>query len=430
MKFKWKLKHIGDLCKVSSSKRVYLKDYVKSGVPFYRSREIIKLHNNEEILDTLYISNEKYNEIKEKSGVPVKGDILLTSVGTIGIPYLIQDNSPFYFKDGNLTWLHSFESEIDSRFIYYWINSSVGKHEIDKITIGSTQRALTMVSLRKLTIFLPPLSIQKKICDFLENLEQRILLNNQIISNLEELAQTLFKRWFVDFEFPNENGEPYKSSGGKMVESELGMIPEGWYAGYAKDIFEFAPRTSLKKGSVTKFVEMKNLVGSFAIPYWRYREFNGSGSKFIKGDTLLARITPCLENGKIGFVDFLKDSEVAWGSTEFITIRTKLNEFKHISFFFAKQEGFYNYAVKNMTGSSGRQRVSAKVLDNYLMPVPPTDMLIKYGEVTQSMANKINMLNKESYHLTELRDTLLPKLLSGEVEIPDDREVNNDVPVS
>ena len=108
---------LGKLCKIGSSKRIHLSDYVSEGVPFYRSKEVIELANKKNISETLFISQEKFNEIKQKFPVPCKNDILITSVGTIGIPYLVE-NENFYFKDGNLTWLRDFdENLVDINFI-------------------------------------------------------------------------------------------------------------------------------------------------------------------------------------------------------------------------------------------------------------------------------------------------------------------------
>jgi type I restriction enzyme, S subunit len=138
--------------------------------------------------------------------VPLVGDILLTSVGTLGVSYQVQESDYFYFKDGNLTWFKDFSDEIHTKFLLYWLRS------------------------------LPDLPTQTAIAEILSSLDDKIELNNKINQELENLAQTLFKQWFIDFEFPydfaqgkpNENGAPYRSSGGEMVDSELGMIPKGW----------------------------------------------------------------------------------------------------------------------------------------------------------------------------------------------------------
>lgn len=138
-----------DIVEIRSSKRIYYKDYVENGVPFYRSKEVILRSKGLSVDNPLYISQEKFDELKNKYGVPKTNDILLTSVGTIGIPYLVKESDEFYFKDGNLTWFSNFSKDIESRYLLYWFQSEIGKKAIDNIVIGSTQKALTMVQLKK-----------------------------------------------------------------------------------------------------------------------------------------------------------------------------------------------------------------------------------------------------------------------------------------
>ena len=110
-------KHLGSVLEVTSSKRIYLSEYKKQGVPFFRSKEVIESFKGRPISSELFISDERYNEIKDKFGVPQKGDILLTSVGTIGVPLRVTNDNPFYFKDGNLTWFKNYNG-IDSLYLY------------------------------------------------------------------------------------------------------------------------------------------------------------------------------------------------------------------------------------------------------------------------------------------------------------------------
>ena len=351
----WRKVKLGEICNISSSKRIFMSEYVKNGIPFYRGKEIIEKSLGKDTSTKLYISESKYNDIAKKYSVPLKKDILLTSVGTIGVPYLVRDEK-FYFKDGNLTWLNDFKKNIDSYFIYYWLKSKKGQEQIQAITIGSTQKALTIENLKKLELLLPDIKIQKKIISILSSLDEKIELNRKINQNLEETAQTLFKRWFVDFEFPNEEEKPYKSSGGKMIESELGEIPERWRVGKLGEIIEINPKENLKKLEKKIYIEMKCLSETSSIISEYYeREFTGTGTKFKNKDTLMARITPCLENGKIGYVNFLEDNDIGWGSTEFNILRSQNNIPKELSYFIARSKNFLDYAISNMNGSSGRQ---------------------------------------------------------------------------
>ena len=259
---------IGDICDVGSSKRIYASDYTESGIPFYRSKEVIELATNQEIINELFISKDKFNQLDEKFGSPKNGDILLASIGAnMGIPYYVNTNYKFYFKDGNVTWFKNFKNNVNSKYIYYWIKSPLTQQKFINIAIGSAQKALTIDSLKKLDIYLPPLEEQENIANILSCLDEKIELNNEMNKTLEEMAQCIFKRWFVDFEFPNEDGEPYKSSGGEMVDSELGMIPKGW---------------EVKK--ISELIEVKD--GTHASPKVSKEGFPLVTSKHIKGDRI------------------------------------------------------------------------------------------------------------------------------------------------
>lgn len=170
---------LGELCNISSSKRIFAREYVDSGIPFYRGKEIIELFNNREVSNELFITNEKYLSIKEKYGVPEKGDILLSSVGTLGVPYLV-NTEKFYFKDGNLTGFKDFDSKLDNKFLYWWFQSPDAKFQINNKCIGSTQKALPIKTLEKFDIDLPLLSKQKQIVAILENITNKIKVNISI----------------------------------------------------------------------------------------------------------------------------------------------------------------------------------------------------------------------------------------------------------
>ncbi|MEO7344226.1 MAG: restriction endonuclease subunit S [Methylotenera sp.] len=151
----WEEKPLDKLVTITSSKRVFYSEYVTSGVPFYRSKEIIELHNSGSTNSELFITVARFNDINDKFGAPQENDILLTSVGTLGIPYKVKKTDRFYFKDGNLTWFKDFTG-MPSVIIYCWLKSNIGKEQLDSITIGSTQAALTISGLKQILFKLPP----------------------------------------------------------------------------------------------------------------------------------------------------------------------------------------------------------------------------------------------------------------------------------
>jgi len=144
--------------------------------------------------------------------------LLLTAIGaTLGIPYLIKDNEPFYFKDGNLTWFRNFDNSLLSKYLYYWICSSDGYGILNNTTIGSSQKALTITSLKKIELPIPPIDVQYRIVDILSAYDSLIENNQKQIKLLEEAAQRLYKEWFVNLRFPGHENV-------KIIDG----VPEGW----------------------------------------------------------------------------------------------------------------------------------------------------------------------------------------------------------
>ena len=208
-------------------------------------------------------------------------------------------------------------------------------------------------------------------------------------------------------------------------DSELGKIPKGWKVCSLPEVFEINPTRSLSKGVLAPYLDMSNMPTQGPSPVsWVMREM-GSGMKFVNGDTLVARITPCLENGKTAFVDFLADGEVGWGSTEYIVLRPMGAIPPIFTYLLARTDDFRTFAIQQMTGSSGRQRVPADSLDKYRIFTPKMDSPIfrHFGELVSPMFGRIKAAMEQSRTLAALRDALLPKLLSGEIRVADAEKI-------
>ena len=189
----WEEKRLGAICEMTSSKRVYLSDYVQEGIPFYRGKEISALRLNKNPIDILYISEERYNEYKSKYGVPEENDILVTAVGTLGNILRIRNNEPFYFKDGNLIWFRKIkESSSFVEILLQW-----NTRELLKTSIGSTQKALTMVELRKLKFDFPSLQEQQKIATYLSSIDKKIDAVTNKITQTQTFKKGLLQQMFV-----------------------------------------------------------------------------------------------------------------------------------------------------------------------------------------------------------------------------------------
>ncbi|MDY2616423.1 MAG: restriction endonuclease subunit S [Treponema succinifaciens] len=194
----WKIERLGNLFEITSSKRVFEEDYVNEGIPFYRSKEIIELSNNQEITTELFISNELYAKFKNKFGVPKENDILITSVGSIGNSYQVRKDDIFYFKDGNLTWIKSSSKKALSKYLIYWLKSDLGKNTLISSTIGTSQSALTIEKLRAIKILVPEVNILEKFEQKISSFDIKIQILNKQITNLTQQRDLLLPRLMSD----------------------------------------------------------------------------------------------------------------------------------------------------------------------------------------------------------------------------------------
>jgi type I restriction enzyme S subunit len=245
---------------------------------------------------------------------------------------------------------------------------------------------------------------------------------------LEAMARALFKSWFVDFDPVRAKAEgrdpglPQSISElfpGAFEETESGELPKGWKGIPLPEALEVNPARSLRKGDIAPYLDMANMPTRGHSPDGVVARPFGSGMRFMNGDTLVARITPCLENGKTAYVDFLKDGEIGWGSTEYIGLHPKPPLPTEFAYCLARSEGFRDFAIQSMTGTSGRQRVPAESLSHFLIAVPPPSIAESFGLFVSPLLARASAGVRQSRTLAALRDTLLPKLVSGELRVKD-----------
>lgn len=411
---------LGDICKVGSSNRIFKKDYVEKGIPFYRSKEIINFAQNEEIKDILYISKEKFDEMNNKTGYPQFGDILLASIGAnMGIAYYVTTHYPFYFKDGNVTWLKDFKNNVCSNYIYYWLISDKTQKYLLNTAIGSAQKAITINNLKQLKLQLPSILEQKAVARILSSLDDKIKINNQINKTLENMAQAIFTRWFVDFDFPNEDGEPYKSSGGEMVESELGLIPKGWEVKELGEIIDIIkqgtkPGEHLKdrKYNPIDTLPMKSIAINDFKPY---EEAKSSLILFEKYDILIGAMRVYFH--RVNLAPYKGITR----TTTFV-LRSKRVQDVPYNLFLLNMDKTIDYAERTSKGSTMPYAVWDNGMSNMLTAYSNIELRNKFFEIIQPMLETIMKRSAENEVLTKLRDSLLPKLMSGEIRVPLDEE--------
>lgn len=305
-------------------------------------------------------------------------------------------------------------------FVYYLAKSPLFRKKAISCMEGTSGRKRVNEGALKLHVLpIPNIEIQKKISSFLTALDSKIGLNNRINAELEAMAKTLYDYWFVQFDFPDKNGKPYKPSGGKMAwNKELKReIPQGWSNGVASDLFIFNPSLSFPKNVIGSYIDMSALpTTGFMTGEVQEKAYNG-GVKFQNGDVVIARITPCLENGKTGLITLLATDEIGFGSTEFIVLRGKHQPLSSFAACFSRSDLFRKFAIANMTGTSGRKRIEAKTLETFGMPLPPDSLLSKFEEAVLPFFKATTVNTLQNQQLSSLRDWLLPMLMNGQVKV-------------
>jgi type I restriction enzyme S subunit len=326
----------------------------------------------------------------------------------------------------------------DPLFCYYLFSSSEQQEYIRQHAIQTGVPHTNLGILRHTPVQLPAVAEQRAIAHILGTLDDKIELNRRMSETLEAMARALFKSWFVDFDPVRAKAAGRNSNLPKqisdlfpvqLVDSEVGEIPTGWQAVTLPELMEINPPRALRKKEIAPYLDMANMpthghVASEVVP----REF-GSGMKFTNGDTLIARITPCLENGKTAFVDFLEDGQIGWGSTEYIVLRPKEPLPPLFGYCLARTAEFREFAIQSMTGTSGRQRVPADSLSHFKLPRVPRPIAQGFGSIVAPLFQRSSLSSRESRSLSALRDTLLPKLISGELRVKDAEKLVAGAPV-
>ena len=334
-----------------------------------------------------------------------------------GVQYTEQ---PFWVIDTAYSLRAKPGVRLNLRWAYYQI-----KH-LDPNTIddGSPIPSTTRAAFYAQRVLLPPLEEQIAIARFLGALDDKIELNRRVAETLEATAVALFKSWFVDFDpvHAKVSGRSVELADGvaNLFPTTLGAdgLPATWREGSLAELAQINPSTPLRS-QLAAYVDMAALPIAGPTIQRVVRRAPGSGARFRNGDTLIARITPCLENGKTALVDCLEDDEVGWGSTEFIVLRSRENTPPALLYLLARHPPFRETLITAMSGTSGRQRVQADAVLRWPMTIPSPDVLRGFGLAVNPTFAAITQLSVESRTLAALRDTLLPKLISGELRIRD-----------
>lgn len=403
-------------------------EFVKEGIAFIRAADI----QNGEIA---FATAERINGTalaRIRKGIGKPRDVIFSSKGTVGkIARTSPACEPFVCSPQTSFW-RSLEPEIlCPSYLYYFMCSDLFREQWESRK-GETDMAdyVSLTAQRELKVFLVDADTQRSITSLLDPIHARIGLNEKQNMALEATAAAVFKSWFVDFDPVVAKSEGRKPFG--MTDEVAALfpdhfdatgVPDGWSLLPLTECFEVNPKR-LIAGSKSIYLEMSNLptVGHGALD-WTLRKF-GSGLRFKNGDTLVARITPCLENGKTCFVDFLENNDVAWGSTEYIVLQPMPPIPAFVGYLLARTNDFRTFAISRMTGSSGRQRVPTESLSQYEFPQADAEVWKAFERIVGPMFERMKLNNNQNRALRKLRDAILPGLVSGELQIRDaEREV-------
>ena len=406
--------------------KVKAENYVSDGIPYLRGINVNRgrFHDG----DFVYLSEEFADKLR-----PFwcrSGDILLVHRGTIGPIGIIPDDAKHqrYVLGNSMLKFTCDPRKTNPKFVYYWLRSSFGQNYLTSCMsqTGVPAIASPLKTLRATPILLPTRPEQDAIASILDYLDSKIELNQQMNETLEAIARTIFKSWFVDFDPVRAKAEGRDPSlpeslaklfPARLVDSEMGEIPEGWEAVALPEAMDVNPPRFLRKGEVAPYLDMANMPTRGHTPNTIIQRLFGSGMRFVNGDTLVARITPCLENGKTAFVDFLVEGQVGWGSTEYIVLGAKLPLPSEFGYCLARSPEFREFAIQSMTGTSGRQRVPPEALLHYLLAVPSEGVAVQFGRLVHPLFVRASQAARETRTLAALRDGLLPKLISGEIRL-------------
>ena len=419
-----------------------------SGVPLITAK-IVKGGRIEDPEE--FIAEDAYEQWMRR-GIPEAGDVVLTTEAPLGEVAQLDGRKVALAQ--RIITLRGQSGLLDNTYLKFALQSQPIQEQLHGRASGSTVSGIKQSELRKLQLTFPPVEEQRQVAAILGSLDDKIDLNRRINQTLEAMAQAIFQSWFVDFDpvkakiaakaegrdplraamsvisgkaaaeldaLPPEQYEQLAATAAlfpdEMEDSELGAIPKGWTVCTLPECVDINPSRVLKKGAIAPYLDMANVPTHAArvdnvVP----RAF-GSGSKFINGDTLLARITPCLENGKTAYVDFLADGEVGWGSTEFIVLRPKNGLPLPFAYFLCRHPEFRAFAISQMAGTSGRQRVPNDCFGAYKVVKPSPLVADAFGLQTTQFMKQIKSLDEASKTLAGLRDVLLPRLLSGELQV-------------
>ena len=398
---------ISDICDINSS-NISSKDNYE----FINYLDTSNL--TEGVIDTLQKLVVGEDKIPSRAKRKVKkNDVLISTVRPnqkhYGILRKLKEN---LIVSTGFVVLSAKEDIVDAEYLYRYLTQDSITNYLQAIgeTSTSAYPSIKPSDIGSLEIELPQLEEQKAIAKVLLDLDKKIEINNKINKKLEEMAQAIFKQWFVDFEFPNEDGKPYKSSGGEMVESELGIIPEGWKIKELKEVIKF------NKGKKPKIITDKEFDNSKL--YLTIDVLNRNSIQYAINDKVVLAnkkdILMVMDGASSGSLYYGLDGIVGSTLSKLVINDEYIND--DILYYFLKLNEFN---IKGHLTGSAIPHTDKEYVNRLIMCIPnDKELLVRVTKILSDIREKVIINNEENSRLIKLRDILLPKLMSGEIRVP------------
>ena len=396
-------------------------EYLDQGIPFLRSQNVDPLRVND--TDLKFISKEFHARLKKSELSP--GDVVIVRTGKPGACAVIPQTLPVA-NCSDLVIVRC-GNKLDPRFLAYYVNS-VAAHHVNSHLVGAVQQHFNVASARRMFLRLPELTEQRAIAHILGTLDDKIELNRRMSETLEAVARALFKSWFVDFDpvrakmegrdpgLPKEIADLFPS---RMVESELGEIPEGWEAGILGDVAEH-PRRGIQPDEVapdTPYIALEHMPKQcIALSEWGTADgLESNKFQFKKGEILFGKLRPYFHKVGVAPTDGVC-------STDIVVVAPCSKEWLGVVLGHVSSGAFIEYTNAGSTGTK-MPRTSWHDMARYPIALPPEPLAVTFTRLLQPSVERIVAGIHESHALATLRDTLLPKLISGELCVEDAERV-------
>lgn len=367
--------------------QLHAADYVVQGIPLVMPKDI----GDNSIDDSAVARVSAFDAERLGRHRLRAGDIVFSRRGDVGKRAWVRPAQAGWLCGTGCLLVRVNPAASESRFISYALGQPEAVDWIRQHAVGATMLNLNTGILAALPLCVPEPAEQRGIAEVLGALDDKIAANELEVGQLDKLARGRFRALQED--------------------------PDAVVWSVA-DLVEVNPRC-LPAADPAPYVDMQKLpTATSLVREWDVRSPAG-GARFQNGDTLLARITPCLENGKTAYVDFLADGETGVGSTEFVVLRSRAGVPASLSYLLARDEDFRTFAIQNMVGTSGRQRVAGKQLYEHTLRLPEQGRLSAFGDWLIPVFELLAARRNETRTLAELRDTLLPELMSGRLTVQD-----------